>query len=93
MATAFFVHDEHDNVGVAVVDIQTGDTAEGWVMETNGSMEVQATANIPLGHKMALAPIGKGEKVIKYGYPIGQATQEIAKGEHVHTQNLKSLRW
>jgi len=26
--------------------------------------------------------------VIKYGYPIGRATENIAKGSHVHTHNL-----
>lgn len=42
------------------------------------------------GHKLALRDIPKGEKVIKYGYPIGIATAEIKIGEIVHTQNLKT---
>ena len=40
------------------------------------------------GHKYALRDIPKGENVIKYGNPIGHATQDIKKGEHVHTHNL-----
>jgi Altronate dehydratase len=47
--------------------------------------------NIPRGHKVALRDIKKGEKIIKYGYPIGQATRDIKKGEQVHTDNLKTL--
>jgi len=43
------------------------------------------------GHKFALAPIRKGETVIKYGMPIGFAAQDIEAGEHVHTHNLKTL--
>lgn len=43
---------------------------------------------IPAGHKAALRPIRRGEKVIKYGQCIGVATQDIARGEHVHTHNL-----
>ena len=35
--------------------------------------------------------IKKGEKVIKYGEPIGQATRDIKKGEHVHVHNIKSI--
>ena len=40
------------------------------------------------GHKYALCDIAEGKDVIKYGMPIGHATQAIAKGEHVHTHNL-----
>ncbi|MBQ6832640.1 MAG: altronate dehydratase [Oscillospiraceae bacterium] len=46
--------------------------------------------HIENGHKYALRDIAKGENVIKYGQPIGHATQDIAKGEHVHTHNLKT---
>lgn len=42
------------------------------------------------GHKIALVDIQKGENVIKYGFPIGHATQNIKKGEAVHTHNLKT---
>ncbi len=40
------------------------------------------------GQKYARRDIAAGEPVIKYGFPIGKATRAIAKGEHVHTQNL-----
>lgn len=46
--------------------------------------------NIETGHKLALVDIAEGENVIKYGFPIGHATQPIKKGEHVHTHNLKT---
>ena len=46
--------------------------------------------DVPAGHKIALADIKKGEAVIKYGYPIGVATQDIKKGDFVHTHNLSS---
>lgn len=45
---------------------------------------------IPAGHKYALYDIKKGEYVIKYGEIIGRATQDIVKGEWVHTHNVKS---
>ena len=45
---------------------------------------------IPAGHKYALQDISTGEYVIKYGEIIGRATQDIAKGEWVHTHNVKS---
>ena len=40
------------------------------------------------GHKYALCDIPAGENVIKYGNPIGHATVDIKKGQHVHTHNL-----
>lgn len=43
------------------------------------------------GHKYALRDISAGEKVIKYGYPIGRATEDIKEGEHVHSHNVKTL--
>jgi len=49
---------------------------------------VRTLAAIPTGHKVATQTIRKGEAVLKYGQVIGQATRDIAAGEHVHTQNL-----
>lgn len=45
---------------------------------------------LPIGHKVAARAIAAGEKIIKYGVPIGSATREIAAGEHVHTHNVQS---
>lgn len=42
------------------------------------------------GHKVALTDIKKGENVIKYGYPIGHAIEDIKAGDHVHTHNIKT---
>ncbi|MCH5198839.1 MAG: altronate dehydratase [Oscillospiraceae bacterium] len=42
------------------------------------------------GHKYAARDIKKGESVIKYGFPIGIATESIHSGDHVHTHNLKT---
>ena len=46
--------------------------------------------SVPMGHKIALADIPKGSPVVKYGYPIGIATEDIRAGEFVHTHNLRS---
>ena len=43
--------------------------------------------NLSDGHKYAVRDIKQGENIIKYGYPIGHATQDIKIGEHVHTHN------
>ena len=46
--------------------------------------------NLENGHKYALCDIKVGENIIKYGNPIGHATAEIKRGEHVHTHNMKT---
>lgn len=66
-----------DNVIVAVDAVPHGITARG----------VTAAARIPKGHKMSAAKIAKGEPILKFGQIIGFATEDIAPGAHVHTQN------
>ena len=46
--------------------------------------------NLEDGHKYALCDIACGENIVKYGNPIGHATCDIKKGEHVHTHNVKT---
>lgn len=73
-----------DNCVVALMDIQKGDA-----VAFDGG-EIIATSDIALGHKMASANIPKGGKVFKYGAIIGSVTVTVARGEHLHTQNLAS---
>jgi len=75
---------ELDNVLVALVPIDKGtkiSTKDG---------EIEILNDIPMGHKIAIKNIKEGEDVIKYGYPIGAATGDIAIGEHIHVHNLKT---
>ncbi|MFO1328175.1 MAG: altronate dehydratase family protein [Rubrivivax sp.] len=43
---------------------------------------------VPPGHKVATAPIARGQPVRRYDQIIGTATADIAPGQHVHTHNL-----
>ncbi len=74
-----------DAVAVALRPVKAGETVS-W-----GEGTLTLKEDIPMGHKAALRDIRKGETVIKYGYPIGEATEEIPKGTHVHTHNLRTL--
>ncbi len=90
----FLVHHATDTVGVVVVEnVKAGQWITGWVMENNRTIKVKSHDTIPIGHKIALAPMSKGGTVIKYGHDIGKVVVDIAKGRHVHTQNLKTKRW
>ena len=58
---------DRDNVAVAISSIMKGE-----IVTVSGDT-FTAFSDIPQGHKIALCDIKKGEKVIKYGYPIGAA--------------------
>lgn len=73
---------EEDNVLIALAPLEKG----GTVVHENGSFTL--LEDIPLGHKIALEDINKGENIIKYGYPIGSAKSLIKKATHVHTHNV-----
>ncbi len=69
-----------DNVVIALSDLAAGSMAEG--------LDVPLVEAAPRGHKIAAAAIPKGAAVVRYGQTIGQATQDIAAGAHVHAHNL-----
>jgi (2R)-sulfolactate sulfo-lyase subunit alpha len=87
------VHNEGDAVAVVIIDIAQGTDVSCVTLEGQAQGTVEATQDIPLGHKIALRDIAQGSDVIKYGRSIGEATQNITAGQHVHTQNVKSQRW
>lgn len=45
---------------------------------------------VPLGGKLALAPLPAGSKVVKFGEPIGTLTADVPLGGYIHTHNLES---
>ena len=92
--TEFLVHAASDTVGVVVAeDAVSGRELTGWVMETDETVSITAMDDIPLGHKLALSDIEKGDTIIKYGHDIGRAVADIPKGRHAHVHNLKTKRW
>ena len=73
-----------DNVAVALEDFPAGETAAA------EGKSVTARELIRRGHKVALTEIPKGSPVVKYGNPIGIATEDIAAGSWVHTHNIRT---
>jgi (2R)-sulfolactate sulfo-lyase subunit alpha len=92
--TDFLVHATSDTVGVVVTeDAVSGKELTGWIMETDATLTIRAMDDIPLGHKIALSDIEKGETILKYGQDIGKAIADIRQGQHAHVHNLKTKRW
>ena len=73
-----------DNVAVALEPLKEKTEAE-----IAGKM-ILLRSDVAAGHKVAVRPIEKGGAVVKYGFPIGEATERIAAGDWVHTHNMKT---
>jgi len=75
---------DEDNVYVLLRSLNAGDSLK------LGEQTVVAENSLELGHKIAARDIAAGEKIVKYGAPIGSAARDIRAGEHVHLHNIKS---
>ncbi len=78
--------DERDNVATCTAPAHTGDT-----IKILGGNEIVCVEDIPCWHKVALRPIGVGEKIFKYGEIIGEASADIAAGAWVSHENIFSV--
>jgi altronate dehydratase small subunit len=84
------VMDSKDNVATLLADVDANDVVE--VVQRDGATEFKVQEKIQFGHKFAMDAIKKGQNVVKYGEVIGQASQDISEGHHVHIHNVESLR-
>ena len=84
MKPKYIVMNKTDNCAIALEDIKKGEEID------YSSMKFKIRQEIPLGHKFALIDIKKGDEVRKYGQIIGIATQNILKGDWIHTHNIIS---
>jgi (2R)-sulfolactate sulfo-lyase subunit alpha len=93
-APHLLVHNKKDTVGVVVVEgLKAGTNMTCVVTANNSSFRLKSKMAVPIGHKIALVDIKKGDTVMKYGQDIGKTVADIKKGEHVHVHNLKTKRW
>lgn len=84
----FLKINDNDKVVVALNPIPAGETV---TVEVQGQMkDITALEEIPAGHKMAICDIPAGGEVIKYGYRIGNAKEDIRAGAWIHTHNIKT---
>lgn len=75
---------EDDNVLVCRAAVALGE-----LLAIDGE-GVRAPGDVEIGHKLARRSLKPGDKIIKYGAPIGSASRAIARGEHVHLHNMAS---
>lgn len=83
-AGPFLLLADKDNVLVA-----RSNAAEGQEI-TLESGTIHLSRAIPMAHKIARHDIALGAVILKYGMPIGIATEAIPAGAHVHIHNIRS---
>ncbi|ESQ75529.1 UxaA family hydrolase [Asticcacaulis sp. AC402] len=63
--------------------------AGGQILIFDGA-DLSLSSDIDVGHKIARVDLRAGDKVLKYGAPIGSMTADAKRGDHVHMHNMKS---
>ena len=91
-APDFLVHNEGDQVGVAVQDVQPG-TRRAVYMDSDRIVDVEVGEPVPLGHKVALTDLESGVELIEYGVVVARTRSAIRRGQMVHVHNVQSARW
>ena len=82
--TAYLQINKGDNVVVCLRPINAGEEIK------IGNHAVQALRNTPAGHKILLCDTPKDKQIIKYGYPIGRAKENLKAGEWVNENNIQT---
>ena len=62
---------------------------KGDIIEIDG-LKVVVNQDTPAGHKVLIKDAPKGTDIIKYGYPIGHAKEDLKAGDWVNENNLKT---
>ncbi len=79
---ALLILNPADSIAVARRPLSVGEVLD------LGDVSITVGDEIGIGHKLAIKEIAQGDPVTKYGYQIGEASQPIEIGQHVHVHNL-----
>jgi hypothetical protein len=89
-SSSAIVIDENDNVALAIKILKAGETVTLITGQNRRALKLKD--DIQFMHKFAVSLIKAGDRLMKYGQPVGTATQDIAPGAHVDSDNSKNLR-
>ena len=84
MEQTFIKINPADSVVVCLQAMQKGET-----INVDGKT-VTLNQDTPAGHKVLINDVSEGTDIIKYGYPIGHALQDLKAGDWVNENNLKT---
>ena len=78
-----------DNVATL---IDTGEAGVACTLQGEATGTVTLRSAVPFGHKICVRATPAGGDICKYGQVIGQASKDLAVGDHVHIHNVESAR-
>ena len=84
MEKTFLQINRADSVVVCLQPMKKGE-----IINVDG-IDIVINQDTPAGHKVLLKDTAKGEDIIKYGYPIGHAIEDLKAGDWVNENNLKT---
>lgn len=82
--TPFIKINKADTVVVCLRNYKKGET-----IEIDGKT-ITVLQDTPAGHKILITDTPSGTDIIKYGYPIGHAKEDLTAGQWVNENNLKT---
>ena len=82
--TTFLKINPADTVVVCLQPKKKGD-----LIDVDGR-QIEVRQDTPAGHKVLIVDTPQGTDIIKYGYPIGHAKQDLKAGDWVNENNLKT---
>ncbi len=82
--TAFIKINPADSVVVCLIAMQ-----KGQIIDVDGRT-ITLSQDVPAGHKVLIKDTPAGTDIIKYGYPIGHAKEDLKAGDWVNENNLKT---
>lgn len=82
--TPFIKINKADTVVVCLRNYKKGET-----IEIDGKT-ITVLQDTPAGHKILITDTPSGTDIIKYGYPIGHAKENLTAGQWVNENNLKT---
>jgi len=74
---------ENDHVVIALQPFAKGDK-----LTLESGLALALLDEVPKGHKVLTSAVRKGEHVLKFGYSIGVAKEDIEPGSWIHTHNM-----
>jgi altronate hydrolase len=74
---------EDDHVIIALQPFAKGDK-----LLLGNQVELELLDDVPKGHKIVTRAVQKGDDVLKFGYSIGKAKEDLEPGRWVHTHNM-----
>jgi len=81
---SFIKINKADSVVVCLRNYTKGET-----INVDGK-DIVVAQDTPMGHKILISDTAAGTDIIKYGYPIGHAKEDLKAGQWVNENNLKT---